>query len=461
MTLHLSTLVNLSALLLHCLFPLIHGGPTPLPLSTITSRIWIVNPKERYAVALSFIYFFSLLCAYYILRPIRDEMGIQGGIENLPWVFTGTFLAMLVLVPLFGWLTSRFRRATFLPASYGFFISHLLIFYFLIHWQWSPQLVAQIFFIWVSVFNLFIVSVFWSYMNDIFDQEQATRLFAIIAAGGTCGALCGPLLTSWLVQPMGSHNLLLLCALLLSLSIFLINRLSLWQRSLTQSAEHRINSEPLSGHWLSGITLITKSPYLMGVCLYMLIFTTLSTFLYFHQAHIIEAYASSSEQRTQVFAQIDLAVNSLTLLLQLFVTGFLVQRIGLAWLLAIVPLLLSIGFLSLGMAPILGVFVIVQVARRAGNYAIMRPGREMLYTVLAREEKYKAKNFIDTAVYRGGDAVSAWVYNGLRSLGLGLSQIAYIAVPIALAWAWIAFRLGRRRALIAAKGDRHELPTES
>jgi len=412
-----------------------------------------VEAGEARALLWAFSYFFSLLCSYYILRPMRDEMGISGGVENLQWLFTGTFLAMLAMVPLFGWLTSRYKRSTFLPTVYVFFITSLLLFYTLFSSDISVVWVARAFFIWVSVFNLFVVSVFWSFMADIFTNRQAQRLFGFIAAGGTAGALLGPAMTTMLVKPLGPENMLLLSTALLGWAILCIRRLTAWRSTQVDHASDSEDSpeRPLGGSLLAGIRLVLQSPYLLGIALLMLLFTTLATFLYFQQAQIIRDSFADPAERTAVFAAIDFAVNLLTVLIQLFLTGRLVRWLGLPWTLAMIPLLLGLGFMALALSPVLAVLVVVQVIRRAGNYAIMRPSREMLYVVLGREEKYKAKNFIDTTVYRGGDAVSAWIYTGLRSLGLGLSAIAWLAVPLAGLWALLAFRLGREQTLLAQK----------
>ncbi|MEW8142656.1 MAG: MFS transporter [Candidatus Thiodiazotropha endolucinida] len=409
-----------------------------------------INPGEYGAVIWSFVYFFSLLSSYYIMRPIRDEMGVIAGVDNLQWLFTATFIVMLLAVPLFGYVTSHLQRKLFLPYIYYFFIVNILLFYLLFESGFSQILTARIFFVWLSVFNLFVVSVFWSFMTDLFKNEQARRLFAVIATGGTIGAITGPLLTTLLVQSVGHASMLLISAGLLGLSIISIYRLIAWQSTRHEVNEpHRLDDKPLGGAILDGIRLAFSSPYLLGICLLMLLFTLLSTFLYFQQAQIVKDTFSDSETRTSVFAAIDLSVNLLTLLLQTFVTSRLVKGVGLGITLALIPLLLAFGFLLLGFYPTLPVLVAVQVMRRAGNYAIMRPAREMLYVVLSREEKYKAKNFIDTVVYRGGDAVSSWVYAGLKSVGFTLSSIAWIAVPISLFWAWIAYRLGRRQTSMA------------
>jgi len=424
-----------------------------------------VEQEEVRPLLWSFSYFFVLLCSYYIVRPLRDEMGIAGGVEHLQWLFTGTFLAMLAAVPLFGWISSRFPRKRFLPWVYLFFIADLLIFYFLFRSGLTHAWIARAFFIWTSVFNLFIVSVFWSFMADLFNDDQAKRLFGFVAAGGTAGALAGPAITATLAVPLGATNLLLISAAGLTWAILCIYRLSAWsgkkadgrRNPSTPDRESFANEdETLGGGALDGLRMIVTSPYLLGICLLILLYTTLSTFLYFQQAEIIRDSFSDAARRTTVFAAMDLATNALTILLQLFVTGRIVKRFGLGWTLALIPLLLSVGFLSLALAPTLAVIVCVQIARRAGNYALMKPSREMLFVVLAKEEKYKAKNMIDTVIYRSGDVVSAWAYAGLQALGLGLATIAMIAIPLCGGWAWISYRLGLRQETLADKKESTE-----
>ena len=419
-------------------------------------QIWLirlvrVEADEIRALLWSFSYFFALLCAYYIVRPMRDEMGIAGGIENLQWLFTGTFVAMLAAVPLFGWVSSRYSRRQFLPLVYLFFISNLLLFYLLFSSGLTHAWVARAFFIWTSVFNLFIVSVFWSFMADLFSDAQAKRLFGFVAAGGTAGALAGPAVTAGLAIPLGPTNLLLISAAGLGWAVLCIYRLSVWSDKRQPpeadqvSLPGKASAAALGGHPLAGLQQIFTSPYLLGICLLVLLYTTLSTFLYFQQAQIIRDSFSDPAQRTTIFAAMDFATNSLTILIQLFLTGRIVKSFGMGWTLALIPLLLCAGFLLLALAPLLGVLIAVQVVRRAGNYAIMKPSREMLFVVLGQEEKYKAKNIIDTVIYRSGDVVSAWAYAGLQALGLGLTAIALVAVPVTGVWVWISYRLGKQQ----------------
>jgi AAA family ATP:ADP antiporter len=387
-------------------------------------------------------------------------MGIQGGVRNLQWVFTGTFVAMLVAVPIFGAVAARFPRQKLLPIVYYFFIINLLIFYVLLESGVATTYVARAFFIWVSVFNLFVISVFWSFMADLFTNEQARRLFGFIAAGGSAGAIVGPSITAMLVRPLGTFNLLLISAVILGLAVVCIRKLGRWaavyeggMTSFTneaspeedQAADARYAVVPVGGGVLSGFMAVFQSPYLLGICLYIWLYTTLSTFLYFEQAHIVKGAFADSASRTEVFAYIDLAVNSLTVIGQVLLTAKIVARFGLPFTLALLPGLAVVGFIVLGLFPSIAVLIAFQIVRRAGNYGIARPAREMLYTVVGREEKYKSKNFIDTVVYRGGDAVSGWVFTGLQGAGLSLSAISFVAVPIATVWLFTGWALGKKQ----------------
>lgn len=424
-------------------------------LVTDPRRLLNIQPGEGRAVTWSFLYFFALLGSYYILRPIRDEMGIAVGVDQLQWLFTGTLVAMLLVVPLFGWITSRYPTPKFLPTVYLFFIACIALFYVLFDTQVACRTVAIAFFIWLSVFNLFVVSVFWSFMADTYRDEQAKRLFGVIAAGGTAGAIAGPAATALLAHEVGTRGLLLISATLLALALVCIWRLLAWRYGRSDPSPRVRDGidKPIGGGLFDGIRLMLRSPYLLGIGVLILLYTTLSTFLYFQQAQIVKDAFDTPETRVAVFAGIDLAVNVLTLTMQTLLTGRLVKWIGLGTTLALVPLLLAVGFVALALLPTLAVLVAVQVIRRAGNYAIMRPAREMLYVVLSREEKYKAKNVVDTVVYRGGDAVSAWVYTAMKALGMNLAAIAWVGVPLSLLWAWIAHRLGRWQEEIAQQQE--------
>ena len=424
-------------------------------LHLLPGRLAQVRRDEMTAMLWSFWYFFWLLCSYYVLRPVRDEMGIQGGVGNLQWLFTGTFLAMVATVPLFGWISSRFPRRKLLPIVYLFFAANLLAFYALMQSGITPARTAQAFFIWVSVFNLFVVSVFWSFMADLFRNDQARRLYGFISAGGSAGALVGPTVTANLAPAIGPANLLPVSAVMLFAAVLCIYRLAAWS---DRNPEHRgsmrkDSAEGIGGSIFGGIALTLKSPYLLGICIYVLLGTLLGTFLYFHQANIVAVDVPSSGERTALFAKIDLVVNLLTFVCQLFVVGRLIGRFGVGVVLVLLPIAAVAGFFVIGLMPTLAVLVVFQVIRRAGEYAIARPAREILFTVLNREEKYKSKNFIDTVVFRGGDAVSGWLFEGFRMLGLGFSGIAFIGVPIALIWAGTGWLLGRSQDELRNRSD--------
>jgi len=418
----------------------------------VLRRLAAVRREELPALGWSFLYFFSLLCGYYVLRPVRDEMGIAGGLENLPWLFTGTFAVMLAAVPVFGWVTARFPRRVMLPAIYWFFIINLLLFFVLMKSAVAPAAVAHAFFIWVSVFNLFVVSVFWSFMVDLFTNEQGKRLFGLIAAGGSAGALAGPALTAALAVPLGVANLLLISTLFLGVAVLCIHRLL----ARDTAPDARLASErsggsdaAIGGSVWAGIRTVLASGYLLGMCLYILLFSALFTFLYFEQARIVASAISAGAERTQLFAVIDLAVNLLALLMQALLTARLLAWLGVAGTLTLLPALSVAGFVIVGAAPTLAVIVAFQVVRRAGEYAIAKPARELLFAVLDRERKYKAKNFIDTVVFRGGDMASGWLLTGLKALGLGVVALAALAVPVALAWLATSWLLGKRQLALA------------
>ena len=394
-------------------------------------------------------YFFLLLAGYYILRPLRDEMGIRGGVDQLQWLFTGTFVAMLAAVPAFGWLSSRVGRARLVPAVYGFFVVNLLGFLALFHAAPDSPWPARAFFVWTSVYNLFIVSVFWSLMADVCSRSQAARLFGFVSAGGSAGAIAGPAAAAWLVGPLGPVNLLAISAALLALALVCVTRLLRWRGGRVGPAP---SPAPIGGSVFEAIPLILRSRYLLGLCLFMLLTTSVATVLYFQQARIVAEAFADSAARTRVFAGMDLAVNLLAVGTQMFLTGRIVRRLGLAVALALVPGLMVAGFLALWAVPVLAVLVAVQVLRRSAHYAILRPAREMLFTVVSPAEKYKAKNFIDTVVYRGGDAVSGWFSAGLAGMGLGPGGIALVAVPLAAAWLFTGLRLGRAQAGRVAEG---------
>lgn len=410
----------------------------------------MIEANEVVAVLWSFLFFFCLMAGYYILRAIRDEMGVTSGISNLPWLFTATFIVMLVLVPVYGWLTSRLSRQRFISIIYSFFALNLLVFYGLYQTDIDISLLAKFFYVWVSVYNLFIVSVFWSFMADIYNSERAGRLFGVIASGATLGGLVGPLFPALLATKVGAINLLLVTASLLLLALFCVHRLGQWQALQPDSGLHsRSYRSALGGSAMAAFRQISGSPYLLGICLIVFLFTLLGTFVYFQRAYIVEASFTSSDQRTSVFAWMDFATNALTIILQLFITGRVIERFGLIAGLMVLPLVFACGFLLLGVSPTLAVIVIFEVLRRALNYAVNRPCREVLFTAVSQEERYKAKSFIDTVIYRGGDAVSGWAYAMLQALGLSLAAIAFVAIPLCGLWAALGIFIGRKYTVMA------------
>jgi AAA family ATP:ADP antiporter len=426
---------------------------------------WVRNavdarPGEGAALVWSCAYYFFVLCAYYVLRPIRDEMGAAGGVDNLAWLFTGTLGAMLLVQPFYGGLVAKLPRRRFVPLTYRFFITNLVAFFVLLKIADASQSVwiGRVFFIWTSVFNLFVVSVFWSFMADIFRPGQGKRLFGIVAVGGTVGAVLGSTITTALAKPLGSINLLLVSALILELAARASSALDAREPLLRAAdATPDANASPreaaaggnadtvIGGGVLDGVKHVLKSPYLIGIAVLMLCFTIASTFLYFQQVDIVaQAFADDRDARTRTFGLIDLAVNILTLITQLFLTGRVVKWFGVGATLAFLPVVTLIGFAVLGVSPVLPVLIVFLVIRRAGNFAIQRPAREALYTVLPRGDKYKAKNFNDTFVYRLGDQMGAWSYTWMGVFGLGLSALAFSMVPLSAAWLALALWLGRR-----------------
>jgi AAA family ATP:ADP antiporter len=410
-----------------------------------------VRPVEMRALGWSWLYIFSVLFSYYILRPIRDEMGVAGGVENLQWLFTGTLLGMVVINPPFAALVARLPRVKFIAASYRFFLANLLLFALLLHAATAEQNIwlGRLFFIWISVFNLFVVSVFWALMVDVFDSEQGKRLFGFIAAGATLGGIFGSSLTASLAKQVSPTYLLLISALLLEAAVFCVARLAKLSDALQRRPAAQSSEGPIGGSAFSGLSHALSSSYLINVSGFILLFAITSTFLYFQQAEIAKLSFADRGARTAFFARVDLWVNVLTLGAQLFLTGRVLRWFGVALTLAALPLLSIIGFGALALAPTVAVVVVYQVFRRAGNFAFARPSREVLFTVVPREDKYKAKSFIDTVVYRLGDQVGAWSYAGLGLLGLGMTGIAIVAVPISLLWLFNGLWLGRRQDALA------------
>jgi len=412
--------------------------PRPNAAVRFFQKLVDVRAGEVKALMLGFVYYFLVLSSYYVIRPIRDEFGAAGGIENLPWMFTGTLLTMLVTNTIFSRLVARFSRRRFIPIAYRFFIANLVIFLVLLATisKGNQVWVGRVFFVWTSVFNLFVVSVFWGFMVDVFNSDQGKRLFAFISIGGTLGAIAGASMTAGLVQKVGTSSLLLISALLLEMSAQCVRFFPVTKTSRSD------DERPVGGGIWAGIVRNFKSPYLLAISSYMLLYAVTSTLLYFQQVGIAARSFTDRGARTAFFAEVDLLVNVLTILLQALVTGRLLKWFGVGVTLAILPAMSVLGFLAVGVKPVLAILVIFLVVRRAGNFAFARPARETLFTVVSREDKYKAKNFIDTVVYRTGDQIGAWTSPVLGRLGLGLAGVSLVAAPIAAVWLLISIWLG-------------------
>lgn len=394
-------------------------------------------------MAAAFLLFFLVFASYFMLRPIRETFGIVGGVKNLQWLFTGTFVTTLCVVPLYGWISKKLPRSVLLPVSYvvvslitGGIATGLFI---------APENVwlARAFYVWVSVMNLFVISIAWSLMADVFNAEQGHRLFGRIAAGASLGGVVGPLLTNLLVEAIGHAGLLVLSTVLLLSALVFVRYLLVWRTRYGSPNDPRPTALPIGGSIWAGITTIVRSPYLLAISLFILLLTATSTFVYFEQARVVDATIPDSVQQTQLFSAIDTAVQALSLIIQLFVTGEVARRLGVTTLLVSVPVAMVAGFLLLAATPALAIVVGVMMLRRVGEYALVRPGREMLFTTVDAETKYKAKNAIDTVVYRGGDAVSAWFNAGLAMLGSSMLAALGGAV-IAACWAASGWFIGKR-----------------
>src|SRR5216110_693453 len=420
-------------------------------MTRVLNKIVDVRADELRALWLGFTFFFVVLAGYYVIRPVRDNIGASYS-ENLWWMFTVVMLAMLVANALFSAIVARMSRRRFIPIAYRFFISNLIIFFVLM--QFAPPgkrpWVDISFFVWVSVFNLFATAVFWGFMTDLFTTEQGKRLFGFIAVGGSLGGILGPIITASLVHYISTGFLLLICAAMLEVAAQSVRLFPAeFRRDDSKSAQDEAAEKPIGGKFWDGVTRICKSPYLFGLFLFIFLYTFTSTWTYFQQAELTKAGFADKAARTAFFAKLDLSVNTLTLLLQIFVTGRLMKFLGVTVTLLFMPVLSLFGFAAMGLVPVLTVLAVFQVARRASTFAFMRPAREVLFTVLRREDKYKAKSFIDTFGYRCGDQFGAWSYGGMQALGLSLSTISYIAVPVVGAWCALGLWLGRKQRVLA------------
>lgn len=410
-----------------------------------------LHRHEVLPVFVAVLYFFCVLTALMVLRPAREALGIQGGIDTVRWLFIGTAVVTLAVNPVFGWLVSRLPRRMFISATYLFFSASLLVFYGLM--TLTPNVIGvttgQVFYVWFSVFNLFVTMVFWALMADRFSFDQGKRFFGLIAVGGTLGAIFGPWLAGRLAQPLGTPALLLVATGFLVLALvaaLVLTRLQPHSPSQRQSPEDPLPVDEharIGGSAWEGLRAVCRSRYLMGIAAYVVILAVMATFIYFTRLHMVAAMGESTDLRTTLFARIDLITQIATLVMQALVAGHLMKRLGVSVTLALLPLTAALGFVGLAMVGSFAALVVFEASFRAVQRALMRPARETLYTVASREEKYKAKAFIDTFVYRSGDVVGAQTEGLLARLGMGLAGIAAVAVPLALMWAVLAFWLGR------------------
>jgi AAA family ATP:ADP antiporter len=415
----------------------------------VFKKIVDVKPEEIRALWLGFAFHFLILTGYYIMRPIRDSIAAGSRLETLPWMFTATLVAMLIANALFAAIVARMSRRKFIPLAYGFFIFNLALFFILMRTCPPSQQVwiGRALYVWVSVFNLFNTAIFWAFMTDLFTVEQGKRLYGFIAVGGSLGGVVGPYITARYVQNIGAANLLAVSAIIFVVASSLVRFFPSGFADRNKPAP--APEEPIGGSIWSGITHIAQSPYLLGLAASMLLYTSTSTWAYFQQSDLAREALKDSGTRTVFLAHLDMWVNSITVLIQIFLTGRLLKWFGVGFTLVAMPFVSMVGFAAMGIAPSLALLAVFQVARRVAAYALMRPSRELLFTVLRREDKYKVKSVTDTLGYRTGDQIGAWSYGGLHALGLGLSSISFVAVPIVAGWCGLSLWLARKQIALA------------
>ena len=424
-------------------------------MTTILHRFTQIRREEVASVIASGLAFFFILTALMVLRPAREALGMQRGIEAIRWLFVGTAVVTLAVNPVFGLLVSRFRRLVFINATYLFFAASLLVFYSLL--VMAPTAIGEtsgmVFFVWFSVFNLFATMVFWGLMADRFSLDQSKRLFGVIAVGGTMGAIAGPWLAAQLAKPLGTASLLPVAAGLLVLAMLSVRLVARLQPERAQRAGSEHPNGPIAveehavigGSAWEGLVAVFRSPYLVGISMYVLTLTVVATFIYFTRLQMVAALGDELDMRTTVFAQIDLYTQVTTLVLQSLVTGKLMKRVGVPITLALLPITAALGFLGLALVASLATLVVFEAAFRAVQRAITRPARETLFTVVSRADKYKSKAFIDTFVYRGGDVMGAQIEGVLGRLGTGLAALISVSVPLAVVWGALGIWLGRQQ----------------
>ena len=424
-------------------------------MKKLFARIVEVRPAEVRALWLGFSFHFLILTGYYITKPIRDSIGASSSMEALPWMFAATLVAMLIANAAFAAIVARMSRRRFIPLAYGFFIVVFVLFFLAMQSRPAAEQVwiGRGFFVWVSVFNLFNTAVFWAFMTDLFTVEQAKRLYGFIAVGGTLGAILGAYITKHFVREIGPAYLLIIAAAMFAIAGNLVR---FFPAGFTTEDKSAKPEEPIGGSVWSGISHICRSPYLMGLAATILLYTTTSTWAYFQQSDLAREALKTPNDRTEFLANLEIWVNTLTVLIQIFLTGRLLKWFGVAFTLVALPFVSMIGFGAMGVAASLAMLAVFQVARRAAAYALMRPSREILFTVLRREDKYKVKSVTDTLGYRVGDQLGAWSYRGMHDFGLSLNAISWIAVPVTAAWCGLSIWLARKQRALAEAQERKQ-----
>lgn len=415
-------------------------------LSRLLSRLAPIEPHERPAVIAAFCLFFCFWAGYFAVRPVRETVGTILGRDRVADLWVVTWIASLAIVPLYGAIVARFRRTTFLPLTYGFVGAVLALIGVAMLRENIDIRVGQFFYVFISVLNLFLISMFWSFLLELFDSGQTKRLFGVIAAGGTAGALIGPFISDMTVNMIGNAGVLFLGAALFFAAIVAQRvLLRIWRESApSDSAARAASDRPIGGNPFAGFSLVLRSPYLLGIALFIVMISTVNTFLYFEQLRLVEITFADTTERTRVFARLDWIVQSLTILSQIFLTGRIAAKFGVTALLTVVPFAMIFGFLALAASGTFAVLAVVFVLRRACEYAFIRPGREMLYSPLDKETKYKAKNVNDVPVYRGADAMSAQVFTGLGAAGFSAAAVSVLGAVVAGVWGLVGWWLGRR-----------------
>jgi ATP:ADP antiporter, AAA family len=417
-------------------------------METLIKKVVDIRPGELRALLWSFAYFFFLLSTYYLLLPLRDAMGIEGGTRNLSWLFIATFIATLVTAPFQAALVARMPRSRFIPVVYLFLVANMLVFWILMRAGVAPVGVARAFFVWITVFSVFTVSVFWSFMSDLYSAEQSKRLFGFIGAGGSIGSILGPVITRQLVEPIGVANLLLIASALLVAAVLCANRLegaAAAAQAATpgfQAASAGRQKQAVGGGMFDGFALLFRSPYLGGIGLWVFLLSFAGTILYFVQAEVVSAAASDAAGRTKIFAMIAQWVGILSLAIQLLAAGRIIPKIGTGPAAALLPMVFVIGFAAVALNPVLLVIAGFQAVQRATNFGIANLARESFWTVVSREEKFKAKNIIDGTVFRAADAINAQAFK-LGAAVMSIPALSMVTAGIAVGWLLLSLGLGR------------------